>query len=129
MKKYSFLLLGLFLFLVSCGSQYPMLAQDISVQCKELHEICSQKKIKSAEATTADSLYTTGLTLYQKGKNKDAYPVLESAAMYYRLALSKDELEDVNNEIDRLKESLTDAEDKLGMYKKVLSELETMERP
>ncbi|MBD3320600.1 MAG: hypothetical protein GF350_05835 [Chitinivibrionales bacterium] len=116
-------------FLCSCSSQYPSLSQGLSIKCEELRAACSQKKINSPESTVADSLYMAGETFFQKGKHKDAYLVLESAATYYRLALSKDDLKNVDNELARLKKSLADAEEKLGMYQEVLKELETMEQP
>lgn len=117
--------------LQSCSSQYPMLHQKASTEANELKKYCMGKGLRSKIVAKADSLYSVSSELMQKGKEEEAYFLMDLAVIHYRLALSRNEVVEGKKKIEKLKQSLVKAEDKLetykdklGKYKKVISDLD-----
>ncbi len=111
---------------VSCASQYPVLYKKAYVETLQVKDYCQKKPVKTDAIAKADSLYSLASRLNQNGKEKDAYMIMELAGVYYRIAVSQDEIAQSRKETDRLQQLLIVAKDKLDTYKKVISELESI---
>jgi len=124
-KMLLFSFFGILAGLVSCASQYPLLAQQATVKAQELRKYCVLQGLSSKTFTRADSLYTLAKQYSESGKDEESYYSLEMAAIYYKLALSQKELADSKEEIQKLEQTLVKVRDKLDTYKQVLSEIES----
>ena len=121
-----FVIIVITIILSSCASQYPMLYKKAYIETLQIKDYCQKKSLSADAIAKADSLYSLAVRLNQNGKEKDAYVILEVAGVYYRIAVSQDEIAQSKKEIDKLGQLLVVAKDKLDTYKKVISELETM---
>lgn len=112
--------------LYSCASQYPILAQQAKVKADEFKEYCIVKGLQLKVMAKADSLYSLAKDYSEAGKDQEAFYLMELSAIHYQLALSQQEVIETNKEITKLEQDLVKARDKLDTYKKVLSELESI---
>ncbi|MBN1578085.1 MAG: hypothetical protein JW913_16105 [Chitinispirillaceae bacterium] len=118
----------LLLVLVSCAAQFPFIAPAALSEATDLKELCAQRKLTAAELKTADSLYNQGSVLAQKKKNEAAYPLLDRAIVYYRVALSKAAILRKEKEIAQQERALSKTREDVSAYNQVLKELKTMEQ-
>ena len=88
-----------------------------------LKSFCDQKNFKSAEISRADSLVSLANVREQAKQSELAFAALDAAIIYYRLALSRNELAKTEQVVEDARQKLSDDEDHLNTYKKVLDEL------
>jgi hypothetical protein len=88
-----------------------------------LKNFCDQNNFKSAEISCADSLVSLANIRQQAGEREDAFAAFDLAIIYYRLAMSKNELAQTEKVVENARQKLSDDEDQLNTYKKVLDEL------
>jgi hypothetical protein len=119
---------ALLLFLMSCAAQFPFIASATLSEATELKVLCGQEKLSSSELKIADSLYSQGSGLVEKGKNELAYALLDRAIVYYRLALSRSAITKKEQEIAKQKKALAKTHEDVSAYQQVLQELKTMEQ-
>jgi hypothetical protein len=84
------LLLPLFCF---CGPRYNLVSMTKDTEAGTLKTFCEQNNIQSPDTKKADMLFTNAQVNIKKGKTKEARREMDLASIYYRLALSKKELE------------------------------------
>ena len=69
-----------------------------------------------------------GGSLQKEGKNEVAYALLDQAADYYRLALTRAAIAKKEGEIARQQKALSKTREDVTAYQQVLQELKTMEQ-
>jgi hypothetical protein len=111
----------------SCSSQYPILSQKVATEASQLKEFCKQEELKSETVTKADSLYFISDDLIKKGNHEKSYYLMELAVIYYRLSLCAHDFIVSENTIDTLKNTLSDTQEELKTYQRILTELESKE--
>ncbi len=123
------LVMSLLLFLlVSCAAQFPFIASSTLYEATELKDLCARQNLTAPELKIADSLYSQGSALAQKKKNEPAYLLLDRAAVYYRIALTKASILSKEKEIALQEQALSKTREDVSAYKQVLNELKTMEQ-
>jgi hypothetical protein len=102
---------------------YNMLLRAAMTEATTLKGFCDQNNFKSAEISRADSLVSVATIRQQANQREDAFTALDEAIIYYRLALSRIELAKTERVVESARQKLSDDEDQLATYKKVLDEL------
>jgi hypothetical protein len=102
---------------------YNMLMRAAMTEATTLKSFCDQNNFKSAEISRADSLVSVANVRQQANQREDAFTAWEMAIIYYRLALSRNELEKTERIVGNARQKLSDDQDQLNTYKKVLDEL------
>jgi hypothetical protein len=88
-----------------------------------LKNFCDQNNLKSAEISCADSLVALANIRQQADQREDAFAAFDLAIIYYRLGLSKIELGKTEKIVEAARQKLSDDDEQLNTYKKVLDEL------
>lgn len=114
--------------LASCAAQFTQLSIQASTEVNEYRGSCKAKGLKTELISPADSLYNLADQYNKNGKSEDAYYLYELSGVYYRLALSQQEVVESNERIRQLEQTMIIVKDKLDTYKKVLNELETVKQ-
>ncbi len=115
---------GVALCLVGCDDTgYTMILRAAMAEATALKGYCDQNNLKSGEITRADSLVSSALVQQQNNQKEDAFAAWELAIIYYRLALSKNELARTERVVEDARQKLTDDDEQLNINKKVLEEL------
>lgn len=120
------MLVALLFLLVSCAAQFPWLATATLAEATDLQSICRKQNKPTPELTRADSLYARGAELVSKKKNQEAFVTLDQAATMYRIAITRNILEQQEKEIAEQKVALSKNMKDASAYKQVLKELKTM---
>jgi hypothetical protein len=102
---------------------YNLLLRADMTEATTLKNFCDQNNFKSAEISCADSLVSLANIRQQAGEKEDAFAAFDLAIIYYRLAMSKNELAQTEKVVENARQKLSDDEDQLNTYKKVLDEL------
>jgi hypothetical protein len=109
--------------LASCAGSSQMLSRTTANMAGALKSFCEQHNIRTVETRTADSLYVQATVKLQKGMKVDGYATMDLAVIYYRLALSKQELAMAEKRLDEAREQISEQEQHLHDYNEVLAEL------
>jgi len=107
--------------LISCND-------NTALETEYLKKWSEQNQIVSPERLKADSMVVVARQLKFKGKDKDAFYMLQLATSYYKLAISKYELEATELKIQDLERNLFQAKEELKTYKDLVTELESIEQ-
>jgi Xaa-Pro aminopeptidase len=102
---------------------YNMLLRADQTEATTLKNYCDQNNFKSADISSADSLVSLANVRQQASEKEDAFAAFDLAIIYYRLALSKIELAKIEKVVENARQKLSDDEEQLNTYKKVLDEL------
>jgi hypothetical protein len=101
---------------------------NTALETEYLKKWSEQNQIVSPERLKADSMVVVARQLKFKGKDKDAFYMLQLATSYYKLAISKYELEATETKIQDLEKNLSQAKEELKTYKDLVTELENIEQ-
>ena len=126
MKKYSSMKMALLASLplaLFCASGYRTLSQTSVNEAGTLKNYCEQNNLQSPEITRADSLYAYANIQLQKGWEDEGFRKIDLAVLYYRTALSKRELNQVQKRYEETEKQLNDDENQLAIYQDVLKEM------
>jgi hypothetical protein len=115
------------LLMLSCVSSYRTLSQTADTEAATLKSYCEQNNLQSPETTKADSLYARANILLRERRNDEGYSKTDLAVFYYRLALSKRELEQSRKRSEEMQARLSKCEERLAEYKKMLNEMKEKE--
>jgi hypothetical protein len=102
---------------------YNMLLRSDMTEATTLKNFCDQNNLKSAEISSADSLVSLANIRQQADQREDAFAAFDLAIIYYRLGLSKIELGKTEKIVEAARQKLSDDDEQLNTYKKVLDEL------
>jgi hypothetical protein len=102
---------------------YNMLLRADMTEATTLKNFCDQNNLKSAEFSCADSLVSLADVRQQANQKEDAFAAFDLAIIYYRLGLSRNELAKTERIVENARQKLSDDEDQLNTYVKVLDEL------
>jgi hypothetical protein len=102
---------------------YNMLLRADQTEATTLKNYCDQNNFKSPDITSADSLVSQASIRQDAGQKEDAFAAFDLSIIFYRLALSKIELAKTEKVVENARQKLSDDEEQLNTYKKVLDEL------
>jgi|GEM_PF-2404190 hypothetical protein len=119
--------LSLSLFLC-CLSSYRMLSKTSATEAGTLKSYCEQNNIRAPEVTKGDSLFASANVQLQKGKTNDGYRELDLAVLYYRVALSNQELNQSQKRFDEATKQLNEDESELSTYQEVYQGLKDLRK-
>ena len=113
--------------LLCCVSSYRTLSQTSDTEAGTLKSYCEQNNLQAPEITMGDSLYTRANILIQDRRNDEGYSKTDLAVFYYRLALSKRELEQSQKRHEEMEKRLSEAQSRLAEYKQMLKDMKEKE--
>jgi hypothetical protein len=115
---------GVVLLMAGCDDAgYNMLLRAAMAEASTLKSFCDQNNLKSEEISRADSLLASAAVKQQSNLREDAFMALDLSIIYYRLALSKNELVRTEKIVEDARQKLSDDGEQLNTNEKVLSEL------
>jgi septal ring factor EnvC (AmiA/AmiB activator) len=117
--KVGSLLLFLPLF-ISCGMGRQLPSLSMASEAKTLKTYCEQINLQSPDVKQADQFYADANVQLQQNRHEEAYSKMDLAAIYYRLALSKMELEDSKAKLQEASRKLNNDENQLNAYLEIL---------
>ncbi|MBN2189419.1 MAG: hypothetical protein JW699_08185 [Chitinispirillaceae bacterium] len=115
--------------LLSCVSSYRTLSQTSDTEAGTLKSYCEQNNLQAPEITRADSLYARANILLGERRNDEGYSKTDLAVFYYRLALSKRELDQTRKRQEEMQKRLSEGQSRLATYKQMLKEMKEKEAP
>lgn len=111
-----------------CISSYRMLSKTSATEAGTLKNYCEQNNIQAPEITKGDSLFASANVQLQQGKTNDGYRELNLAVLYYRVALSNQELNQSQKRYDEATKQLNEDEFQLSTYQEVLNGLKDLRK-
>lgn len=117
--KYGFFLLFLPLF-VSCGMVRQLPSLSMASEAKTLKTYCEQINLQSPDVKQADQFYADANVQLRQNRHEEAYSKMDLAVIYYRLALSKMELEESKAKLQEASRKLNEDENQLNEYLEIL---------
>jgi hypothetical protein len=108
---------------LSCSSGYQLLSQATSTEANTLKSYCEQINLQSPDTKKADLLFTEANVMLQKRKLKEAHRKMDLVVIYYRLALSKSEMEQSKKLLQEASRQLNEDENQLNSYLEILQEM------
>jgi len=109
--------------LVSCAAGGKLLSATTANMAGALKDFCVSHGISTVETKRADSLYSLADQRIKRGQKGEAYDMLDRAVIYYRLALSKQELDLAERRLEDTREQARIQEEQLSEYREVVREL------
>jgi hypothetical protein len=109
--------------IAGCDPSSEMLLKAATAEANTLKGFCEQNNFKAPEISRADSLMALASVKLQSGKKEEMFSALDFAIINYRLALSKLELSKTEKITETARRQLSDDEDELNTYQKVLAEM------
>jgi hypothetical protein len=115
--------------LASCASQFALIAPQTCAEATALKNICATIPCDASERTSADSLYNQGAVLIRTGGNEQAYLLLSSAIIRYRLILERQAIVNKERTIETLKRGLAEDMQELSACQRSINELSRTKQP
>jgi hypothetical protein len=113
--------------LLFCVSSYRTLSQTSDTEAGTLKSYCEQNNLQAPEITKADSLFACANILLKERRNDEGYSKTDLAVFYYRLALSKRELNQSQKRYEEMQTRLSEDQGRLASYKQMLKEMKEKE--
>lgn len=121
-------LISFFCILCSCAHTTSLFTDSAILEMEMLRKRSDQEQIASTERLKADSLIVEARITKEKGKEREAFWLMQLASSYYKLAISRYELQSTESRIQELESSLQQTRNELKNYKELVSELESIEQ-
>jgi uncharacterized protein involved in exopolysaccharide biosynthesis len=115
--------------LAACGSNQALLARRTQSEAQQLQQYCRKAGLSNPETVKGDQSLQAAAAHLADGKGDAAAAESDLAATYYRLALARKELADVQSQVEEIKKGLAKDKDQLQTYQEILGEMKTTRKP
>ena len=114
--------------LLSCAAKKTVLTQRNLDSSNNLKRYCELNKIQSRDIALADSLMAESAKSLREGKDDEAFWQSDMAETYYKMGITRQQLNDSRKKMTSLKKSLAENQEHLTSLMEVYEEIKSLRR-